>query len=98
VIGHGHLNVKLSLKSTIINIVSAIWFARNNARFNNKTTYWKSAVKWIQVNVTMAGNRSKGCAYSSISNFSILKKFNVTIHPSKAPDIKGVIWHSPISL
>jgi hypothetical protein len=68
--------------------MSAIWFARNNAIFNNKITYWKSAVNWIQVNVSMAGNRSKCCAYSSISDFSILKKFNVTIHPPKAPDIK----------
>jgi hypothetical protein len=46
----------------------------------------------------MAGNRSKCCAYSSISDFSNLKKFNVTIHPPKAPDIKEVIWHPPISL
>jgi hypothetical protein len=46
----------------------------------------------------MAGNRSKCCAYSSISSFNILKKFNVTIHPPKAPDIKEVIWHPPISL
>jgi ribonuclease HI len=72
--------------------------ARNNARFYNKTTHWKSVVNWIQANVSMAGNRSKSCAYSSISYFSILKKYNVIIHPPKAPGIKEVIWHSPISL
>jgi hypothetical protein len=72
--------------------------ARNNARFYNKTTHWKSVVNWIQANVSMARNRSKSSAYPSISYFSILKKYNVIIHPPKAPGIKEVIWHSPISL
>lgn len=35
-------------------------------------------------------------ASASISNFLILKKFNVTIHPPKAPKIIEVIWRPPI--
>ncbi|GAU44578.1 hypothetical protein TSUD_139510 [Trifolium subterraneum] len=38
------------------------------------------------------------CWLTSVLDFSILKKFNVTIHPPKAPDIKEVIWHPPIGL
>ncbi|GAU49757.1 hypothetical protein TSUD_301830 [Trifolium subterraneum] len=38
------------------------------------------------------------CWLASVLDFNILKKFNVTIHPPKAPDIKEVIWHPPIGL
>ncbi|CAJ2668044.1 unnamed protein product [Trifolium pratense] len=86
---------KVAIKSTVINIMSVIWFARNNARFNNKPTHWKAAVNWIQSNVSLAGNKTSCCSYSSITDFIILKKFNVSIHPPKAPVIKEVIWHPP---
>lgn len=29
-------------------------------------------------------------------DFQILKKFNISIHPPKAPVIKEVIWHPPL--
>ena len=32
-----------------------------------------------------------------MSNFVILKKFNVTLHPPKAPKIIEVIWKPPIN-
>ncbi|CAJ2642122.1 unnamed protein product [Trifolium pratense] len=86
---------KVAIKSAVINIMSAIWFARNNARFNNKPTHWKAAVNWIQSNVSLVGNKTSCCSYSSITDFIILKKFNVSIHPPKAPVIKEVIWHPP---
>jgi len=35
--------------------------------------------------------------FSSISNFIILKKFNVNIHPLRASILNEVIWNPPIT-
>lgn len=45
----------------------------------------------------MTGNISKAVASASVSNFVILKSFNVSIHPPKAPNIIEVLWkpHPP---
>ncbi|GAU50302.1 hypothetical protein TSUD_409180 [Trifolium subterraneum] len=67
------------------------------ARFNNKLTHWKSAISWISSNVTLAGNNTRSCSTGSIWEFSILKNFNVTIHPPKAPVIKEIVWQPPIA-
>jgi len=46
----------------------------------------------------LTGNLSKTVASASISNFVILKKFNVSLHPPKAPKIIEVIWKPPLPL
>lgn len=38
---------KLVIKASIINIISSIWYSRNQARFNNKTIRWESAISMI---------------------------------------------------
>jgi hypothetical protein len=86
---------KVSIKAAIINTLNAIWYARNNARFNRINTIWKSAVSWIISNSSLAGNKTSCYSFSSISDFILLKKLNVIIHPPKAPIIKEVIWQPP---
>jgi hypothetical protein len=86
---------KVTIKAAILNLLNSIWFARNNARFNNKAPHWKSAVAWIISNTALAGNNSNCVSSSSIRDFTILKRLNVSIHPPKAPFIKEVIWHPP---
>ncbi|MCH91676.1 glycerol-3-phosphate dehydrogenase [Trifolium medium] len=87
---------KITIKAVIINILSAIWSARNNARFNNKVTHWKSSITWIISSTSLAGNKSNCVASSSITDFLILKRLNVTIHPPKAPIIKEIWWQPPM--
>jgi hypothetical protein len=84
------------IKSAIINIMYVIWKARNNARFNNRQTHWKSAIVWITSNTALARNKSNLGSSSSSSSFTILKSFNVIIHSPKAPIIKKVIWRPRI--
>lgn len=31
-----------------------------------------------------------------MSDFALLKKFNITLHPSKAPQIKEIFWNPPL--
>jgi len=47
---------KLVITSSIINIINAIWFARNQIRFNNKKIHWKSSISTIITNPSLSGN------------------------------------------
>lgn len=88
---------KLVVKASIINIINSIWFSRNQARFNDKVISWESAIAMIQSNVSLAGNNTKLTSTSSIRDFVVIKKFNIEIHPPRAPTIKEVYWHPPIA-
>lgn len=45
---------------------------------------------------SLSGNLTTKASNNSIRDFIILKKFKVTIHHPKPPQIKGVIWHPPV--
>jgi ribonuclease HI len=77
--------------------MTAIWSVRNNPRFNIDLTHWKSAISWISSNITLAGNNTRSCSTGSIRDFTVLKNFNVIIHPPKAPVIKEIVWQPPIA-
>ncbi|RHN73363.1 putative ribonuclease H-like domain, ankyrin repeat-containing domain-containing protein [Medicago truncatula] len=87
---------KLTITAAIINILNAIWYARNQQRFQDKKIHWKSSISTIISNVSLSSNLSQTVASSSITDFIIMKKFNVSIHPPKAPRIIEVVWHPPI--
>lgn len=88
---------KVVITATMINIINSIWYARNQMRFNDKKIPWKSSLSSVLSSTALCGNLSTAVASSSISNFVILKKFNVTLHPPKAPRIIEVIWSPPPS-
>jgi hypothetical protein len=46
-------------------------------------------------NVALSGNNRKQTYYNSMTDFMILKKFSVEIHPPRAPLIKEVMWLTP---
>jgi len=87
---------KLAITAALINIINAIWFLRNQLRFRDKNIRWRSAISTIISNVSLSCNLSNTVASSSISDFIILKKLNISIHPPKAPKIIEVIWTPPI--
>jgi len=83
---------KTILTTTIINIFNGVWFARNQLRFQNKKIPWKTSIATILSQMALSGNLSKNKAYANISNFMLLRKFNVTLHPPKSPQVNEVIW------
>jgi ribonuclease HI len=87
---------RIVIQAALVNIISTIWYARNQARFNNKIIHWKNAVSMISSSVSLSSNKTKLTFTTSMRDFCILKKFNVLIHPPKAPSIVEVIWHPPI--
>jgi ribonuclease HI len=83
------------IKSALVNIISTIWFVRNQTRFNNKHIHWKNAISMISSNASLSGNNTKQIFRSSMADFRILKYFKVIVHPPKAPSIVEVLWHPP---
>ncbi|GAU34892.1 hypothetical protein TSUD_144230 [Trifolium subterraneum] len=82
--------------AAIISSLNIIWFSRNQRRFTNKMIHYKSAIYLIIAIVSLSGNTSNLHAYSTMSEFVILKAFNVQMKFSNAPVIKEVLWHPPI--
>lgn len=79
------------IKACIVNILSSIWYTRNQARFQDKPIHWRTTMNDIISSVYLSGNNTCKTTHTSISEFVILKKFNISIHPSNAPSIKEVI-------
>jgi len=77
---------RLVITAAMINIICTVWYARNQLRFSSRKIHWKSSL-YIISSTALTGNLSKVVASASVSNFVILKRFNVRIHPPKAPNI-----------
>lgn len=75
----------------MINIINSIWYARNQVRFKNQRIHWKSYISTVLANTTFIGNHTYAVASSVMYGFIILKKFNVNVHPPKAPQIIEVM-------
>ena len=91
-----NLQCKLVINSATINILNSIWYDRNQRRFKDKLIHWKSSISNILANVSLARNISTTISIS-MSDFTLLKKFNVMIHRPRNPKIIEVIWHPPIA-
>lgn len=72
-----------------------IWHSRNNLRFENKVTYFRTTTNYFATSVHLTGNSSKGSMSSLIQEFSILKAFQISCHACQALRIKEVIWKMP---
>jgi hypothetical protein len=86
---------KIVIASTIINILNSIWFCRNQSRFNNVKPIMNYAKTMVIANTSISGNAINLTTTSSMTDFRILKAFNVNLHPPKAPVIKEVVWMPP---
>jgi len=88
---------KIAVTAAIVHIIATIWFYRNQARFQSKSTHWRLAINSIISNVALSGNNTSKASNSFVRDLVILKKFNINIHSPKAPIIKEVIWQPPIA-
>ncbi|KAK2406970.1 hypothetical protein QL285_042639 [Trifolium repens] len=91
-----NIQCKLVITAAIINIINIIWFYRNQSRFNNVKPLLNSAKSLIIAYTSISGNNTKATATPSMIDFTILKCFNVKLHPPNAPIIKEVVWSPPI--
>jgi ribonuclease HI len=86
---------KTVISAAVINIINVIWYCRNQSRVNNVKPLFNSARSLIIANVSISGNNTTATATASMRDFSILKFFNVKLHPPNAPVIKEVLWLPP---
>jgi len=87
---------KVVIVAALINLLNTIWYARNQARFNDKIITWQSAISLIIANTSLSGNNTCKTSINSIRDFTILKHFKVTIRHPRAPIIKEVLWNPPL--
>jgi hypothetical protein len=90
------LQAKVTLIAAITNLLNAIWFVRNQARFHDKIITWRSAIAMIISNTSLSGNTTTKYSSNSIRDFNFLKLFRVTIHQPKIPVLKEVCWEPPV--
>lgn len=88
---------KLVITAVMINIFNVIWFARNQSRFNNKKIHWRTSIANLISSTSLSGNNTLATSNSNLYDFAFIKKFNINLHPPRAPQIIEVIWHPPIS-
>jgi len=79
-----------------INIINAIWLNRNQSRFQDKVLNWRTAINLITAKVSTSGNNTAKSSSISMHEFNIMKYFNVSIKPPRAPIIREVIWMPPL--
>jgi len=68
-----------------------IWYCRNQKRFNDKLITPRTAINMVISGTYLSGNLTKLAASSSISEFVILKHFDVKVNPPKPNIIKEVL-------
>ncbi|KAI5436079.1 hypothetical protein KIW84_022503 [Lathyrus oleraceus] len=71
--------------------------ARNVSTFEDKKVHWKSCITIISAQAKFMGNITTKPSDSSISNFTFLKMFDISIHPCKPLLTKEDFW-SPLPL
>jgi hypothetical protein len=86
---------KIVMPFALLNILNVIWFVRNQLRYFDRLIPWQWAINLVIANVSLSGNKTSKFAGNSISEFSILKTFNINLKPPKAPEIREIIWHPP---
>ena len=81
--------------ATLINLLNTVWFARNEARFNNKLISYQSAISRITASTSLSGNNTSKASNNSVRDLIILKTFRTSIHLPRPPSITEVLWHPP---
>ncbi|KAI5445524.1 hypothetical protein KIW84_013670 [Lathyrus oleraceus] len=90
--------VQIVVMASIVNVFHQVWTAMNLLRFEANNTRWKTCITNLSSQAKLVGNHTFKLSNSSISNFTILKKFDITIHPRKTSTTKDVLWHPPLQV
>lgn len=68
-------NKRMSSQSKVV--INAIWYARNQFRFNDKKISWRTSIANIISSTSLAGNITNATASSCLQEFTFIKKFNI---------------------
>jgi hypothetical protein len=94
--GNWNPQCRISITAAVIFILNAIWFCRNNLRFNNIKPNFNSITSNIIANVSLVGNCTKLAVGPAISDFEILNFFKIDIHQPGPPKVIEVLWSPPL--
>ncbi|XP_058751480.1 uncharacterized protein LOC131624540 [Vicia villosa] len=86
---------KTVVLSYVTSLFHQIWRARNLRRFEDTILHWKTRVLVILTNAKLVGNSTARNLNSSIVNFTLLKGFDITIHPRKPLRTLEILWTPP---
>ena len=87
---------KLITLAAVTYCFNLIWYCRNQKRFADKIVNARTAINLIISGTSLSANSSSLKAFSSISDFVILRAFSVKMNYGNAPKIIEVLWHPPI--
>lgn len=87
----------LVINDTIINIINAIWFYKNQSCFSKTPSNLVVAKNRILMNYSILGNHTSLASSPSIIDFVMLKAFQIKVHLPKAFILKEIIWKLPLS-
>ena len=88
--------VKTVINAALVNLFNVIWFARNQKRFHNKLLSWRTSIASLISCTSLTSNLTSAVSYANKFDFALIKKFNITIHPPRDPQILEVMWHPPL--
>ncbi|CAL0306454.1 unnamed protein product [Lupinus luteus] len=82
--------------AAIVHTINAIWFCRNQRRFNDKAISLHQATNQIKRSLVLSGNGSNAVVPNSITTFAAIKRLGIQPNFKKAPKYVEVIWQPPI--
>ncbi|XP_058741713.1 uncharacterized protein LOC131614101 [Vicia villosa] len=86
-----HLQMNL-----VINSIEDCWRVLDQHWFENIVPCWKSSVTIVAAHAKLVGNNSNRVSNSSMTSFSLLKKFGIQIKPKAQTATLEVLWSPPI--
>ncbi|XP_058783572.1 uncharacterized protein LOC131658278 [Vicia villosa] len=89
------LQARAVIHACIVGVFHQIWHARNKLRFDDKTISWNTCVNVILAQAKVIGNNTIRVPDATISSFSLLKRFDININPSKGVKTMKVLWSPP---
>ncbi|XP_058751102.1 uncharacterized protein LOC131624142 [Vicia villosa] len=81
--------------SCICSVFYCVWQARNKNRFEDRNTHWRTCIVNIIARAKLAGTNTAKCSTNNMDSFTILKSFDVFLHPGKPMHMLDVIWSPP---
>ena len=82
---------KVVILAAIISCYNTLWFCRNQKRYQDKIINIRTAKNLIISSTNMSGNLTPLSSRASMSEFVILKHFDVKVKPPEPQIIKEVI-------
>ncbi|XP_058785059.1 uncharacterized protein LOC131659970 [Vicia villosa] len=88
---------RLTVPSCFTTMFHQIWKARNLARFEDKLTSWECYRSIIASQIKITGSNNSKFSNSDMNNFTVLKTFDIGMHPRPPQRCIEVFWSPPLA-